>query len=208
MIRGHSALCAALLALVCAIGGAAAAAPAATKGETIVFVRHGEKPPLGLGQLDCQGLNRALALPAALARQFGKPAFIFAPNPGEMVRDHGRYYNYVRPLATIEPTAIRLGMPVDTRFGFEDTGGLERELLSPRYRDSLLFVAWEHGMLVKLVRQLLATVGADPSVVPDWPEDDFDSIYILRLQRAGAKIAASFTRGQEGLNGRSTTCPD
>ncbi|MGA7384116.1 MAG: hypothetical protein WBW81_05330 [Methylocella sp.] len=28
--------------------------------ETIVLVRHGEKLGKGLGQLDCQGLNRAL----------------------------------------------------------------------------------------------------------------------------------------------------
>jgi len=34
--------------------------------ETIVFFRHGEKPSAGLGQLTCQGLNRALALPDVL----------------------------------------------------------------------------------------------------------------------------------------------
>ena len=34
--------------------------------ETIVFVRHGEKPEAGLGQLNCQGLNRALALPSVI----------------------------------------------------------------------------------------------------------------------------------------------
>jgi hypothetical protein len=33
---------------------------------TIVIVRHGEKPPAGLGQLSCQGLNRALALSQVL----------------------------------------------------------------------------------------------------------------------------------------------
>jgi len=40
--------------------------PAATSAtETIVLVRHAEKPePHPIGQLDCQGLNRALALPA------------------------------------------------------------------------------------------------------------------------------------------------
>jgi len=31
--------------------------------ETIVFLRHGEKPQRGLGQSTCQGLNRVLALP-------------------------------------------------------------------------------------------------------------------------------------------------
>jgi hypothetical protein len=51
--------------------------------ETIVVVRHGEKPSAGLGQLDCQGLNRALALPAVIAETFGRPSAVFAPNPAD-----------------------------------------------------------------------------------------------------------------------------
>jgi hypothetical protein len=53
--------------------------------ETIVCVRHGEKPPGGLGQLNCRGLNRSLALPDVLLKKFGVPQFIFAPNPTEKV---------------------------------------------------------------------------------------------------------------------------
>jgi hypothetical protein len=34
--------------------------------ETIAFVRHAEKPPQGLGQPDCRGLNRALAPPTVI----------------------------------------------------------------------------------------------------------------------------------------------
>src|ERR1700730_4025255 len=49
--------------------------------ETIVLVRHGEKPDKGLGQLDCQGLNRALALPPVIAKTFGRPSAVFAPDP-------------------------------------------------------------------------------------------------------------------------------
>ncbi|NNG64566.1 histidine phosphatase family protein, partial [Pseudomonas fragi] len=30
--------------------------------QTLVFMRHAEKPADGLGQLNCQGLNRAIAL--------------------------------------------------------------------------------------------------------------------------------------------------
>ena len=92
---------------------------AAPQQQTIVFVRHGEKPPEGLGQIDCQGLNRALALPQVLAKQYGKPDVIFAPDPRQRVRDQGQQYNYIRPLATIEPTAIRFGKPVQTTFGYK-----------------------------------------------------------------------------------------
>ena len=69
--------------------------------ETIVLVRHGEKPADGLGQLNCQGLNRALALPAVIEKLFGRPDAIFAPDPAQSKEDYGRLYNYVRPLATI-----------------------------------------------------------------------------------------------------------
>src|SRR4029079_15401370 len=38
-------------------------AASARADETIVFLRHGEKPAAGLGQLTLQGLNRALEVP-------------------------------------------------------------------------------------------------------------------------------------------------
>jgi hypothetical protein len=56
------------LALGCAFSGAVAAERPVT--ETIVLIRQGEKPALGLGQLNCQGLNRALALPVVIGREF------------------------------------------------------------------------------------------------------------------------------------------
>src|SRR5580704_6652755 len=113
--------------------------------ETIVCIRHGEKPRGGLGQLTCRGLNRALALPKVLLGKFGKPQFIFAPDPTEKVdgKNGQAGYYYVRPLMTIEPTAIRCGLPVNTEFGYLDIGGLERELQKPEYQSATIFVAWE-----------------------------------------------------------------
>ena len=43
------------------------------KIETIVCIRHGEKPSASLGQLTCHGFNRALRLPRVLIGKFGKP---------------------------------------------------------------------------------------------------------------------------------------
>ena len=42
--------------------------------QTIVFLRHGEKPSGGYGQLTCQGFNRALVPIAGSARQSFAPA--------------------------------------------------------------------------------------------------------------------------------------
>ncbi len=196
------------LAIVAALLTVAAApAPAADTVETIVLLRHGEKPPAGLGQLSCQGLNRALRLPAVLQRQFGRPDAIFAPDPAEQKPDSGQPYDYVRPLATIEPTAIRFGLPIQAEFGVSKLAALQQALLAPRYHTSLVLVAWEHTDITALARALLAANGGDPKQVGHWPGDDFDSLYVLRITRSAAGASTSFTHLHEGLDGQPTACP-
>jgi hypothetical protein len=175
--------------------------------ETVVLIRHGEKPVGGLGQLSCQGLNRSLALPGVLVAKFGRPAFIFAPNPHQQVNDKGQLHDYVRPLATIEPTAIQLGLPVNTQFGFREVKRLQHELTQARYQDALVFVAWEHALLAQVVKRLVVQGGGDPSAVPEWGDGDFDSIYIVKLTRINSRLAVSFTRDREGLDNQSLVCP-
>ena len=183
--------------------------PAAHADQTIVFLRHGEKPPLGLGQLDCQGLNRALALPKVLQAKFGTPTAIYAPDPGSTARDKGVEYNYIRPLATIEPTAIRLGMPVNTSFGLRQIQQLEQELLKPAYSSATIYVAWEHNLAWQAVQQLVAAAGDKAQQVPAWADDDYDSLYILRVKWQNAKpVSMSFAKEAEGLNNQPTECPD
>ncbi|MBS0456077.1 MAG: hypothetical protein JSS44_01930 [Proteobacteria bacterium] len=186
---------------------AAAHVARAADTQTIVMVRHGEKPAAGLGQLACQGLNRALALPQVIHDRFGKPDAIFAPSPAQSKRDHGIVYDYVRPLATIEPTAIRFGLPVNTQFGYAQTQALVTQLEKPRYRTSLVVVAWEHVELVKIARALLAGNGGDASTVPAWHYDDFDGIYVVRIERDAKGAHAVFSRQIEGLDGQPEQCP-
>jgi len=175
--------------------------------QTIVFTRHAEKPAAGLGMLDCQGLNRALALPGVLAAKYGRPDFIFAPDPGQKTRDHGHDYNYVRPLATIIPAAVRFERPIATPFGLKDIAGLRRELNKPRYHNALVYVAWEHALLVKLARKLVTDAGGDATVVPDWAGTDFDGLYVVRISRDGVRSSAAFVRDTQGLDRRPTSCP-
>lgn len=186
---------------------AASSQAAGTAVETLVFVRHGEKPAQGLGQLNCQGLNRALALPAVIAAKFGKPDAIFAPDPGEQKNDGGHPYYYVRPLATIEPTAIQFQMPVQTPYGLTQIDRLSATLIDPAYHNKLVVVAWEHKLIEKLVRQMVSAHGGNAADVPKWHSDDFDSIYIVKLDWQGGSPRASFQHSDEGLNGRSTDCP-
>lgn len=188
----------------------AAAAAQADETETLVCFRHAEKPPGETGQLNVKGLNRSLALPAVLLGRFGKPQYIFAPDPAiDLVsKNGGPAYDYLRPLATVEPTAIRCGLPVNTSFGFLHIAELETELRQPRYHGALIYVCWEHGQLAQMLAQFLADIrGVAPEPIV-WPRPDFDSIYILRIHYFdNGAVTATLTHQLEGLNGQSEAFP-
>lgn len=184
---------------------------AASSVETLVCIRHGEKPPGGLGQLTCRGLNRSLALPKVLLGKYGTPQFIFAPNPTQKVdvkdKVKGVYY-YVRPLATIEPTAIRCGLPVNTEFGYKEIKGLESELAKPPYQNATVFIAWEHGLLDDFAREMVGKFGGKTNQVPPWPGKDFDTIFLMKITRSGGHASLVFTIDHENLNDLSDDCPE
>ena len=175
--------------------------------ETILMVRHGEKPADGLGQLTCQGLNRALALPRVIEAKYGRLDAVFAPDPAQQKRDHGALYDYVRPLATIEPTAVYFGLPVHASIGFTDIARLKSALLASNYQRATVLVGWEHTQAEHLARQLVAEHGGDPADVPKWSGDDFDSIYVLRIARHEGRVEVTFSVEREGLDGALTACP-
>ena len=181
--------------------------PAGRGVETLIFVRHGEKPPEGFGQLNCKGLNRALALPAVIAAKYGKPDAIYAPDPGEQKEDNGRPYYYVRPLATIEPTAIQFGMPIQTPYGYSKIDALQTALVDPQWRGRTVLVAWEHREIETLVRRVVAAHGGSASDVPRWESADFDSIYVVRIDWSSGAAHARFSHEREGLDGRADDCP-
>lgn len=174
--------------------------------QQIVFFRHGEKPSGGYGQLTCQGLNRALALPAVLNGKFGRPDVLYAPSPAVKVSDPAGSFYYVRPLATIEPLAIKLGMPVNTKYGYNAISSLQTALISTGYANATIFVAWEHLQLQKLVQNIMNAYGGGVTV-PAWASTDYDSLYVLTVNYSGTTVSAQFYRDAEGLNGQPAACP-
>ncbi len=183
---------------------------ASPQTETIIFIRHGEKPIENeIGQLNCKGLNRSLKLPKVLTEKYGKPNYIFAPNPNVQIGKNELKYSNIRPLATIEPTAIFLGMPVNVQYGFNDISGIKKELLTTLYSDSLIFVSWEHLALVKIVKDIFTEdTKNSSSEIPDWLSSDYDSIYKLNIVRSAHSYKISFTKEAENLDGLSETCPN
>jgi hypothetical protein len=179
----------------------------ASAQQTIVFFRHGEKPSAGLGQLTCQGLNRALALPSVLLSRYGTPDYLYAPNPEGKITDSTGSYYYVRPLATIEPTAIQAVRSVNSHYWFNDIPGIESVLIRSSKAHTTIFVVWEHEYLVQIVQDLMNKYGGG-AAVPPWNTGDFDTLYIVHVNyNADGTISASFQTGSEGLNNQPTSCP-
>lgn len=195
------------MAVTALAGASSAQAKTSQNVETLIFVRHGEKPDAGLGQLNCKGLNRALALPAVIAAKYGKPDAVFAPDPGEQKDDRGHAYYYVRPLATVEPTAIQFGLPIQTPYGHSHTDALEKTLLDPAWNKRTVLIGWEHHEIESLVRKIVAEHGGAAADVPKWKSADFDSIYVVRIDWSGEQPRASFAHDHEGLDGRADDCP-
>jgi hypothetical protein len=177
-------------------------------GETIVLFRHAEKPAAGLGQLSCQGLRRALALPDVLIPKYGRPLELFAPNPSEQKLDRGILYAYIRPLATIEPTAIRLEMPVNLSYSINNYSPLVGYLLGTGMENSTFFVAWEHHQIDAIAKLLIEPFDKElAQTVKHWQGDDFDSIYRITLEGKGDTRKVSFAVDQQKMSNLLTTCP-
>ena len=178
--------------------------------QTLVFLRHAEKPGEGLGQLNCQGLNRALDLATLLPEKFGAADYVFAANPSREVEEgsNDNAYSYIRPLMTISPSAIKLGLPVNIDFGANDTGDLADELLQDKYRNATIYTAWSHGYLPELINTVAGkALGEKRTITDDWNGDDFDSLYVLTLTWHDGKASLLSRNYKQGLDNGDLACP-
>lgn len=170
--------------------------------ETIVIVRHAEKPDSNLGQLTCQGLNRSLLLPDYFKTYFPKPDYIFAPDPAVK----NKQWSYVRPEATIEPTAIRLGLPVNTQIGFNQPAELVDHLLQDKYHSAVIYVAWEHVNIQKIARILLERFHSSVQIT-HWSNDDYNRVYEFKIDWNPKTAMLNFSETSEDMNNLSKECP-
>jgi len=178
--------------------------------QTLVFLRHGEKPAGGLGQLNCQGLNRAMNLATVLPEKFGKANFVFAPNPTRNVEEGEKdnSYSYIRPLMTISPSAIKLGLPVNIKFSANDTSALADELVEDKYHNAIIYTAWSHGYLPDLINKVASeAVGEKHVITDDWSGSDFDTLYVLTLTWHNGKATMLSRNYKQGLDNGQQTCP-
>jgi hypothetical protein len=147
----------------------------------VIIIRHGEKPEQG-DNLSCQGLNRALQLPDVLNKKFDTPNYIFVPS-----LNTGKKTSAARMYQTIVPFAVKYNLTVNTKYDVDDTKGLAQDVLK---RDGTVLLVWEH----KHIDNILKALGVNDS--SKWPDDDFDSIWIINFQNGKAVL----TKDKEGIN--------
>ncbi len=181
-----------------------------TTTETIVIMRHGEKSistPKN-GQLNCQGFNRSLALTDTLYNLFDKkkPDYIFAPSPEANFKKDNFYY--IRPIITIEPTAIKYDLQINLTYSTNTSEQLGQYLNDNKFADKLIYVSWEHHCIPKVAAGIFLNTGFYYQGPSDWMnENDFDTLYVVKIKRTNNTISnVSFEQKLENLNNLSTKC--
>lgn len=136
--------------------------------QRIFIIRHGEKPENG-DNLTCQGLNRAMQLPAVLNKKIGIPEAIYVP-----ALNLGKKTSEARMYQTIVPFAIKYNLNINTRYDVRDEQGVANAIMK---ENGTVLLVWEHKAITKIVRAL----GIKDQNV-DWNDNDFDSMWIITFQ--------------------------
>jgi broad specificity phosphatase PhoE len=188
---GRRLVLAGLVAGICAAwGGLASLAfgQAATRPEpprTILLIRHAEKLTDGQPDLSPAGFDRAKVIPQLFANgaaphNLPRPDFLFATHVSKKSN---------RPVETITPLSAALGEPISHEIDDKDYAALAKELLSGKYADKVILVAWHHGSIPMLAREL----GASPPYDP-WPETQFDRVWRIDY-RGGKAVLTDLPQG-------------
>ena len=162
----------------------------------VVIIRHGEKPAEG-DNLSCAGLNRALALPAVLDQLLPTPPdYTYVP----IIGTNDDSTSQARMFQTVTPYAVRHNLCVNSDYAVENAAGLAYEL---RRQRGTALVVWEHNAISEVTKAL----GLQEEL--EWPDEDFDSIWLIEFSGGGAKGKAKhpqLTRLRQHIQ-PATTCP-
>lgn len=175
--------------------------------QTIVFVRHGEKPAgtkadPDYGHLTRKGLNRALHVPLFLERNFGTPSFIFTPRinlkksyPIPTLKNQKNTVDITseqRALETSMPSLVYFNVPLIDKVEKEDLQGLYNVLKTIPSRTKLVAVFWEHHNAAAFLQKEFKYQQAA------WPDSDFDRVYVAKYDKSTKSFQVHMTH--EGLN--------
>jgi hypothetical protein len=179
-------------------GGSGAVTPSGINAnETIYFIRHAEAHPNSSwedGNYIAAGQWRALALPKALAGKI-QPTQVISIDPANSIpAGTGRpASSYVRAALTVEPYAIANNLPynlADSVAVFAQnapqlsTAASDYLFTGGKFSNQTVLAAWEHQHIPPTVNALLASYQSTQTA-PDWPDDDYDTIWTVKLDAQG-----------------------
>ena len=168
--------------------------------ETVYLIRHTEAhPTFGWddGNYVAAGQWRALALPNALRGKIS-PTEVYSIDPAQAINASDLVaglidFSYIRATLTVEPYAIANNLPYSLVSEFELLDPNSPKLTSDKFfsggafSNKAILLAWEHQHFPPTVTALLASyfpAGQAPTA-PDWPEDDYDTIWTVKLDAQG-----------------------
>jgi hypothetical protein len=150
---------------------------------TVLIVRHTEKPEAGTG-LTPQGEERA-RLYAKYFQPFEEEGLSI---PVDSLYAGADSKNSFRPRLSLEPLSKATGMPLHLKVGTKDSELLVTELKTEPHGQHPL-IAWRHGE----IPTLLKAFGASPEkLLPNgiWPDDVFDWVIVLTTGPDGQVTSA------------------
>ena len=161
--------------------------PSHLANNTVLIIRHSEKPDTG------NGLNAAGEARARLYAKYFQPF----QEEGLSIQIDSLYAgadsaNSLRPRLTLEPLSKSSGMPLHCDIGTKDAERLVQALKTDAHGQHPL-IAWRHGEIPNLLRAF----GASPEeLLPNgqWPGDVFDWVIVLNIGPDGKLTSAKRLR--------------
>ena len=97
---------------------------------------------------------------------------------------------------------MRQGYPTELGGNLAAANAIKQAALIVADTHSTILVSWEHYNIQFLTEDL----GVDASDVPEWGDDDYDTVYELTLDADSGGLLAFEVKAQ-GYTPQSTTCP-
>jgi len=161
--------------------------------ETLYMVRHAEAHPTHFwedGNYVAAGQWRALYLANALRGKIS-PNRVYSIDPAQIIPTVHSAWSYARPSLTVEPYAIANNLPYNLVTSFEIFTPNSPQLTSNffftggQFSNQTVLMAWEHAHIPPTVNALIASYHSNVQPAPDWPEDDYDTIWTVTLDATG-----------------------
>ena len=155
--------------------------------QKIMIIRHAEKHQHGSQirgisadglparhELTLQGWQRAAALVRFFAPNGSVPANALIQTPRAIfASDATKHSPSMRAMHTVGPLAAALGLPINHDYEEDEETALATAVASA---PSPVLIAWHHGRIAKLVKEI---AGKHIGCPHQWPDERFDMVWIL-----------------------------